>query len=281
MLRRGFGHFISFNLLVWCQLWAQTANGVKTFEVASVKRSVPNSGGRPSIRGGPGSSSPGQFAATDVSLKDLVVKAFGLDSYQLSGPAWLASEHYDIVAKIPPSTTKDEFQIMQQLLLVERFDLKFHYERRAAGGYVLSVDKGGPKILPVESAGEQNPINAFFKDGMVHAAPDESRVMRFKGGLGAGILAANAPMGRVASELGHSLKTDVIDETGLTGKFSFRLDFINPDRVVTEQQLAEFSVHLVDVFTAVRQQLGLRLDRRRMPVDTLVVDHLSKVPVEK
>jgi uncharacterized protein (TIGR03435 family) len=249
--------------------------------VASVKHSVPNSGVPPSIRGGPGSSSPGQFAATNVSLKDLLINAFGLNSYQLSGPAWLASEHYDIVAKIAPGTTKDEFQIMQQSLLVECFDLKFHYEGRPATGYVLSVDKGGPKIRPVEGTEDQNPINAFFKDGTVRVSPGETRIARFKGGLGAGILAANAPIGEFARALGHSLKTDVSDETGLTGKFSFRLDFLNHDRVLSPQQLADKACNLVDVFTAVREQLGLRLDRRRAPVDTLVVDHASKTPVEK
>jgi uncharacterized protein (TIGR03435 family) len=205
MSHRAFGHSLSLSLLACCQLWAQTANGLKTFEVASVKRSAPNSGQRPSISGGPGSSSPGQFVAKDVSLKDLLLAAFELKTYQLYGPPWLALEHYDIIAKVPPATLKNDFQLMQQALLVERFDLKVHREEREITGYALIVDKGGPKIkdvyndatstdasAPASSTEPASSLPVVGRDGLLIVAPGETRVSWYKTPLSEGIIAANA-----------------------------------------------------------------------------------------
>src|SRR5579863_3874344 len=103
--------------------WAQSADEQLTFEVASVKPAAPMPPGKMMVRtqGGPGTPDPGHLNYTNVSLKNLIVNAFGVKSYQISGPDWLDSERFDMVAKVPQGATKDQVKFMMQNLLKERF----------------------------------------------------------------------------------------------------------------------------------------------------------------
>jgi len=291
---------ISFTLFMSGCLSIQASDSPKTFEVASVKRAQASSGVSPSIRGGPGSSIPGEFIATNVSLKDLLLTAFELNAYQLAGPPWLAVEHYEVIAKVTPGTSKKDCQLMQQALLVERFGLKFHRGVREITGMALTVDKGGPKIKDVSNddisrdhSGQGTPKAPtgpaiIGKDGLLVVAPGETRVSWYKGGLTDGIIAANAPIGRVATVLSQLLKMEVIDQTGLAGKYTFRFDFLRPDR--DPQTLRDVNgrpasdmlsnINVADLFTSVREHLGLRLIRQKMQINMLYIDYADKIPVD-
>ena len=98
------------------------------------------------MRGGPGSPDPGQITYSNVSLKQVLTNAYGIKSYQVSGPKWLDSERFDIVAKIAMGATKEQFQMMLQNLLAERFKLAVHHETKELPIYALVVGKGGPKL---------------------------------------------------------------------------------------------------------------------------------------
>ena len=98
------------------------------------------------MRGGPGSPDPGQITYSNVSLKQVLTNAYGIKSYQISGPKWLDSERFDIVAKIAMGSTKEQFQMMLQNLLAERFKLAVHHETKELPIYALVVGKGGPKL---------------------------------------------------------------------------------------------------------------------------------------
>lgn len=100
------------------------------FEVASVKRSPPIFIAGGGLRGGPGTASPSQVTGTGVLLKTILMAAYDLRSYQIDGPRWVAEERYDIHAKLPVGTTKEQFQLMFQNLLAERFQLAIHHEMR-------------------------------------------------------------------------------------------------------------------------------------------------------
>jgi len=131
-------------------LWAQPA-----FEVASVKASGPLKQGRPvGMRGGPGTNDPGQISWNYVTLQDVVLRAYDLKEFQVSAPSWMSSEHYDITAKVPADTGKEQFQIMLQNLLSERFHLKAHREVQQGTVYELVTGKNGPrfKASPPETA---------------------------------------------------------------------------------------------------------------------------------
>src|SRR5579863_1927775 len=110
--------------------WGQATDASPSFVVATVKPGVPGADGRfpSSIRGGVGSRDPGQITYTGMSLKFLLVTAYAVQDYQIAGPAWLDTEHFDIAAKIPLGTTKEQFNLMLQSLLAERFHLALHRE---------------------------------------------------------------------------------------------------------------------------------------------------------
>src|ERR1019366_3276188 len=129
-----------------------------TFEVASVKPAAPpqlTPGGRSGIfvggRGGPGTPDPGQITRSNSTLKNLIMAADDVKTYQGSGPAsitsWLDTERYDIVAKVPPGATKEQVAVMWQNLLKERFGLVVHHESKEFQVEQLEVAKGGPKVM--------------------------------------------------------------------------------------------------------------------------------------
>ena len=136
--------------LMYCaSLDGQTADRRPAFEVASVKRAPPYVDGADyQMHGGPGTNDPGRITYPRTWLPRLLTKAYGVLQDQISGPDWLETEAYSIVAKIPPSTTADQFNLMLQNLLAERFHLTLHHETREFQVYSLLVAKGGPKMKP-------------------------------------------------------------------------------------------------------------------------------------
>jgi len=128
-----------------CGVWAQSG---PTFEAASVKPAEAQPAGtmRVMMRGGPGTPDPGQLTYTNVTLKNVIQNAYNVKGYQINGPKWLDAERYDIVAKIPMGTTKEDFRLMLQNLLAERFKMTAHRETKELPIYALVVAKNGPKM---------------------------------------------------------------------------------------------------------------------------------------
>src|SRR5262245_6496527 len=127
---------------------AQTKGASPSFEVASVKPAAPQQAGmfRIGMRGGPGTPDPGQLTYNNVALRNVIMNAYDVRTYQINGPKWIDSERFDIVAKIPPGTSKEDFRLMLQNLLAERFGLKLHKETKDLPSYALVVGKNGPKL---------------------------------------------------------------------------------------------------------------------------------------
>jgi uncharacterized protein (TIGR03435 family) len=96
---------------------------------------------RDAVRGGPGTPDPSQVAYTNLRLKDLLLTAYGLRSYQIAGPDWLDTERYDVIANIPPGATKEQFPLMPQDLLLERFKISLHHETKDLPLYELVVPR--------------------------------------------------------------------------------------------------------------------------------------------
>lgn len=117
------------------------------FDAASVKVAPPATmGGDYRERGGPGTADPGQITYPLTTLFDLITKAYGVGDDQISAPAWVGTAHYSVVAKIPPNTSRDEFRLMLQNLLADRFHLTYHHDTKEVAGYDLVVASGGPKM---------------------------------------------------------------------------------------------------------------------------------------
>jgi len=210
-------------------------------------------------------NSGGTFLAVNYSLRRYIAMAYGLpDSrqYLLSGPDWLDSEHFDISAKYPPETSAAHSLLMLQRLLEERFGLRVHHETRDFTAYALVVGKNGVKLkAPVPPTG--TPDAPAFPCG----GPPGGFTVRNGHAFGCSVtLAALADR---LSRQAFGLDRPVIDQTGISGEFDVTLDFADPAKPESDAP---------SITTAVQDQLGLKLELRKIPVDVLVVDHAEKVP---
>ena len=312
---------------------AQTAADPTTFEVASVKPAAPQTPGRMMVgmRGGPGTPAPGQVTLTNVTQKMLLARAYGVQDYQISGPGWLESERYDIVAKVPKGATKEQFQAMLQNLLAERFKLTLHHETKELPQYALVVAKNGPKLKesapppaaegtaakdgagpdggpppgpgpgfgppPGPPPGEGGmPRMQMGKDGFPKLPPDAGRggIMMMMMNGRARLMGTGQPISRLADVLARQLGRPVTDKTGLASTYDFTLDF-DPEGSIGGRGMMPPPPHeggpdgpgvsapeteSAGLFTALQEQLGLKLEQKKGPLDLLVVDHSEKAPVE-
>ena len=148
---------VSSLVLITGASFAQSSGEQPAFEAASVKRSNPESTAMANnCHGGPGTSDPGLLTCTNSALAQLIAAAYSIKSYELVSPEWVlqggSAEGYDVVARIPPATTREQYRLMLQRLLTERFLLAVHRETKDLPGYVLLLGKGGPKITPSATA---------------------------------------------------------------------------------------------------------------------------------
>jgi uncharacterized protein (TIGR03435 family) len=258
------------------------------FEVASVK--VASSPGN--CRGGPGTTTPGQWNCT-TSLRSLVTMAWGIKDYQLVAPSSLENELLNIVAKLPPGASKPGFYLMIQQVLTSRLGVAVHHEKREQTVYDLTVAKGGPKLKDAAAAPAGGPpLDAngfpvkFVRDAKGNAQLPSGRMGVREMRVGADYLLDarffTAP--QIANLLEGQVEHPVIDRTGLTGKYDFDLRFLpdpnSPAGRMMPPASTEPSTPSPSVFEAVVQQLGLQLTPHKGPVDILVVDRFLKEPSE-
>ena len=304
-------------ILTSCAALAQTAENSPAFEVASVKPAAPITGNfiRVMMRGGPGSNDPGQITYTNVTLKNVLMNAYGVKGFQISGPGWLDSERYDIVAKLPRGATKEQFMVMLQNLLAERFKLTLHREKKDLPMYALVVGKNGPKLkesvdepgskegdAPKAGGHADGPLPApgklpMGRDGFPVLPPGAGRAGTMISLVsGNAHMAANGQsMAGLAEMLSGQLDLPVVDMTGLTGKYDYTLTFA-PEGLAGMRvmggpfsgeggpgmpvEIAPDAQSNPNLFTALQEQLGLKLDQRKGPVELLVIDHLERAPIE-
>jgi uncharacterized protein (TIGR03435 family) len=249
------------------------------FEAASVRASAPDApsldrvppdvADKMGLRGGPGTSDPGRLDWSRVTLKGLLMRAYGLRRDQVAGPGWLDRERYDIVAKLPPGTDEEKFRHMLQTLLSERFQIQSQRESRTLPVYRLTVARTGPRLKPAEKAVEYTAerMAAMRQAAMQAAAADASR--RF---LGRRLGLASGTVARFADLLSSRLDRPVIDATELKGVYSFRLEWA-PEGAGRDDQSGP------SIFTAIQEQLGLVLHAGTDQIEILVIDNAERVPI--
>jgi uncharacterized protein (TIGR03435 family) len=235
---------------------AADANPV--FEVATIKPS------RPELQGKGFRVQGRRFSTLNTSLSDLVTFAYGLHPRQITGgPGWLETEKYDLGAEPDGEGQPNDRQwkTMLQKLLADRFKLTFHRDTKELSVYAIVVGKGGPKLMKTE--GDPNGLPGLFF-----------------GGLGV-LPARNATMADFAGVMQSAvLDRPVVDHTGLQGRYDFLLKW-TPD----EFQFGGLGIKVPppsdnaaapDLFTAFQEQLGLKLESTKAPVEILVIDHVEK-----
>ena len=181
----------------------------------------------------------------------LIQIAYGVGSNWLEGgPGWLKVERYDVVAKAEEGVmlTPDYLRPRLQALLEQRFQLATHRETKLVDGYALVLAKGGPKLKP--AAGEPKP-GGMYPGGM-----------RFD----------NVSMAGLAGWLSYPVGRPVMDRTGVAGNYDVTVEYARDGSTDSP---------LPSIFTALQEQLGLKLDPlKQVPVEMLVIDHVERVPTE-
>ena len=271
-----------------------------TFDAASVRVISPDVVLDGAITGGPGTSDPGRFRAPRIDMWNLLTKAFGANLDQFVGPAWLRDfppqNFYTVLATMPPDTTKEQFQLMLQNLMAERFRLVSHHETRNFPGYELVVDKGGPKFKEATPTQGENPdggLNPRARHG-ADGFPDSpgSWVMGGSDGDQMRVKYHERTMAQFVSNLGFGIGNSqgkgardgfpqprVVDKTGLTGTYTFILEYSDQGAANLRSTLPDGG--LPNIFTAIQKQLGLRLNKTAdVPMDVIVVESVDKVPTE-
>lgn len=234
-----------------------------TYDVATIKLSDPNAQGS-----GIGWRPNGSFYTKGQTLKNIVCGAYDEMTFQcLGGPAWFDSDKYDIEAK-PDSATEERLQKlnqkgtwpveqqMQQALFADRLKLKVHYETRELPIFALVVAKGGLK--------------------MHEAKPGDTYANGIKG-MGAGgymvgngkMIAQGISMDNFAQQLTATTSHIVSNKTGLTGLYDFTLRYSNDDLPAPDSAAPS-------IYTALEEQLGLKLESAKGPVKVLVIDHVER-----
>lgn len=235
----------------------------------------------------------GRFSAVNVSLRELVRVAFGVQVAQIVGPDWLRTERFDVIAKADSEPAplaagpSQRVLLMLQRLLAERFSLAVHNETRDLAVYALLTSRLGPQLRP--SSIDCRELPAREQSWTMPPTP------RSPGGrpdcdMSAGpgrFVAGGVPMTRLASSLSPFVNRVVIDRTSLPGLFDFELSWtpeglprLSPDAAAANQPLRlngiEVDPNGPDLFTALREQLGLRLDSTRGPAEVLVIDRVER-----
>jgi len=242
--------------------FAQTSSppAFEAFEVATIKPTPPDWTKGRYIR----MLSAHQLEAKNHALKTLLAAAYNLSPQAIFGvPEWGDAEHYDILAKTPGEVRPnlDEQMTMMRRLLTDRFGLVFHREWKEMPVYALTVAKGGPKLketaITPEASPEGPPALAFV------IAPDR-----------VSLPARSATIGEFASVLQRAaMNRPVIDQTGITGRYDFDLDWLPDDTQFGGLGLKPNpDAPKPDLWAALQQQLGLKLEATKGQVETLVVD---------
>jgi uncharacterized protein (TIGR03435 family) len=275
--------------LICANLRAQTPPARPQFEAASVK---PAANDQPPMMREmmrkmrqPGvipMTDPGRIRLENWALLDLVAAAYRVRATQVLGPSWLADQSFDIEAKLPGGGQKEQLNAMLQSLLEERFGLKVHRGSQTESGFALVVGKNGPKLKPAEPPSVPTPglteEDQKAKDkeqaqqntaAMMKGMQERIQESRENGTPLGGLSSASfdsITSEELAARLVKFAGAPVIDETGLTGKYSVSIEtWANPD------------VPGGAIFDAV-EKLGLKLEPRKVTVETVVVDQVSKTP---
>lgn len=272
-------------------LFAQTAPPRPEFEVASIKPStVAPTGAQVHV----GVQIDGaQVHCTYLSVRDYIRIAYRVKEHQVIGPDWLASERFDIHAKLPAGATRDQVPEMLQTLLEERFQIKMHRDSKEFPVYGVVVGKGGLKL-------KESPLDPETQAGVNVTAEGGARGTTINFGRGAYFTLADnrfearkLTMAQLADSVGRFVERPVVDMTELTGTYDLTLEFTPEEYrtllirtalsagVALPPEVMKFLEGASDesLFKGL-QALGLKLESRKAPLEVLVIDSASKTPIE-
>ena len=256
----------------------QLSPTARHFEVASIKPS--SSTDQRLFYNMSNIQSGGQFTISNITVKKLIQDAWRIKDFQISGgPGWIGSDRFDIAAKPDGAVSVEQFPQMLQSLLVERFRLAIKSDAREMPMYALVVAKSGPKI---QAAHESDPNIVDLSGAPIPQGGSRPRVTIIRRGR---LTAQGLAMASLANSLADFLGRTVLDKTGLMGMYDIKLEW-KPD----ENQVAMFGAMGVpdgfgapaadwdgpSLFTALEEQLGLKLESQKGPVEIFTIEHVER-----
>jgi uncharacterized protein (TIGR03435 family) len=235
-----------------------------------------------------------------MSLRVILTWAYDVRRYQIGGSPELISQldssYYDILARVPPGTTKDQFRVMLQNLLGERFHITLHHETREFEGYELVIAKTGLKLKESSAADKAfdqaspNPRPAKDVNGVWHLGNPGTVTWMQAGANGRPtttlVLARAQSLDPLLVVLNMNLSKPWVDKTGLNSLYDYRLEFapenlvfVTPDGApIPPAPASGLNDPFPNLFSALQQQLGLKLDSKKILFDVIVIDHADKTP---
>lgn len=262
-----------------------------TFEVASIKPAAPSPMGQMRIGM---SSDAGMLRYSNVSLKDCIRTAYRVKDFQVQGPDWIESARFDIVARLPAGSSKDQIPEMLQALLADRFKLTLHRETKEHPIYALVVGKGGAKLKPAEvQTADAAPAGGASGIG----GPPRNAVMMQIDPGGAHLKAPSATLARLAEMISRFSERPVVDMTGIQGQYDFDLVF-SPETMKgmmrgapggpmpmpppgeAEHSPSDAAAEPAGSIYESVQRYGLKLEPRKARMEILIVDHIERTPTE-
>jgi uncharacterized protein (TIGR03435 family) len=261
---------------------AQPATPRRAFEVASIKRNTSGTAGESMhIQRG------GRFDVQNMPVRYIIWNAYRLSDYQISGgPGWINSERYDIFAKSDGDSSPDELLLMLRILLEDRFGLKVHRETQQGPVYMMTVARSGLRMQHAEgTCVPRDPNHPPAPTPPGQKPPNYCGSMRRSSrtlagrGIPMGVVVDVTTLGTLSGQLSSILDRKVIDQTGLTGIFNFDLEWTPmPAAAPPGDSAASASTDAAgpSIFAALQEQLGLRLEAGKGPVEILVIDHVER-----
>jgi uncharacterized protein (TIGR03435 family) len=253
---------ILLSLTLAAAAFAQTP---PAFEVASIRVSQQEGG-----RGGEGmhrdfrGGAAVQVSANSVtirssSLRSITCWAYKVMDFQVKGPDWLGSQRFDITAKAAGTVDDAQLRLMMQTLLADRFKMVVHPETKEMTAYLLQVAKGGPKVKESTSG-----------EGEMDIQPNQQKMQ---------VTILRAGVQQLTDALSNIFRAPIVDQTGLKGKYDATFDMM---KYMADMRPTDGSAPdpQAIVMRGLQEELGLKLEPKKMPVDLVVIDRVEKVPVE-
>ena len=254
---------IHFLLLPALLAFVCSAMCAQSFEVVSIHASEPG------LRTGNVHTDPGIFSIHNMTLHFCIEWAYDVRPLQITGPAWLNEVRFDINAKTADNNADDDqLRLMVRAMLADRFGLKVHHEQKEQQVFALTVAKGGPKFHATGTK-DASRFTESATDGATGFSEDKT-----------GAMADHVTMGDVANKVSELVSRIVIDKTGLTGRYDFRLDLTPFMTADTDSKDGAKPDMMSILFAGFNDQLGLKLEAGKESVDLLVVDAVNKTPTE-
>jgi uncharacterized protein (TIGR03435 family) len=258
-------------------IFGQESQKEPEFEVVSIKLwdGSPHGAQTGNSDGGPGTRYP-EIYGTNSTIRWLVARAWGLtdSDKQVSGPSWIDGKQFAVDAKVPPGTTKEQFQKMLQKMLAQRFGLVVHHEITTLPVFDLTIAKNGPKLQLAGSAPAAEVVSDGSDKNGFPVLTKPGIVSRYGPGAVAHLTAREQTLESLDRMLSlpNAAGRNIINKTGLTDKYDFTLQY---DMETPGGATADLGLSLFD---AIQQQLGLKLVDSKATFDLVVIDHVERLP---